>query len=320
MTLASTKERIITIPPEPFPPVWAEGWGEDRYGLYAEFDLARVNHRMRWIEPGTFVMGDNEKGVYDQSKHDVTLTKGFWLAETACTQEAWMALMGDNPSEFKSERHETLPVENVSWDDCQGFIKQANGLLLCAEIRLPTESEWEYACRAGTTTPFWFGNDITGEQVNYWGKTRKTVDVESFRCNSWGLYQMHGNVWEWCHDWLGDYPKGPVEDPSGPEEGASRVLRGGGWSGDARNCRSACRFGFRPPVVAVTASASVSPEISRCAPAGRQAPKQSRSWSSGADRESTAQERPCGTGTQLVFSPTPAKITISLTPPVTLLK
>jgi formylglycine-generating enzyme required for sulfatase activity len=122
---------------------------------------------------------------------------------------------------------------------------------------LPTEAEWEYSCRAGTTTPFSFGDQITPEQVNYDGNypyaggkkglyREETVPVKDLPCNDWGLYQMHGNVWEWCQDWFGDYDLSVVEDPAGPSEGGSRVLRGGGWIDLGRNVRSAYRLAFAP--------------------------------------------------------------------------
>jgi len=122
---------------------------------------------------------------------------------------------------------------------------------------LPTEAQWEYACRAGRSRPFWFGDNITSDQVNYDGNypyaggvngecRQRTVDVKALPSNGWGLYQMHGNVWEWCADWLGDYPRGAVVDPPGPDEGRKRVLRGGGWIGSGRDCRSAGRDGRGP--------------------------------------------------------------------------
>ncbi|KPL07950.1 hypothetical protein AMJ85_09145 [candidate division BRC1 bacterium SM23_51] len=208
----------------------------DDYGSYGDVDLAGVTHRMRWIEPGTFMMGspEDEPGRFeDETLHQVTLTKGFWLGETTCTQAAWKAVMSENPSHFKGDNR---PVERVSWDDCQDFLKRANAI---AGLRLPTEVEWEYACRAGTMTSFWFGDKIITEQVNHVcnGKGRgETVDVKALPCNAWGLYQMHGNVWEWCQDWYDDVD---VEEDSG------RVVRGGSWGGEPRYCRSACRNWYR---------------------------------------------------------------------------
>ncbi|MBN1654605.1 MAG: formylglycine-generating enzyme family protein [Deltaproteobacteria bacterium] len=244
--------------PEDFPPAFAAAWGEDRYGLFCEFTYKRVVQRMRWISPGTFRMGSPTKGEQqrgsDEIEHSVTLTKGFWLADTACTQALWQAVMGNNPSFFKGPDR---PVENVSWKDCQRFLEGINGLIPELALRLPTEAEWEYACRAGTTTPFSFGKNITSDEVNYDGNypyaggkkgiyRQETVGVKALACNEWGLYQMHGNVWEWCRDWYGEYPSESAIDPIGPEKGARRVLRGGGWYNDARHARSACRVRHGP--------------------------------------------------------------------------
>src|SRR5476649_2316727 len=170
------------------------------------------------------------------------------------TQEQWQAIMGNNPSEFKGEKN--LPVETVSWDDCQEFIKKL-GEKNKQPYRLPTEAEWEYACRAGTTTPFHFGQAISANKANYdsyytygdgkkgvWRK--KTTPVGSFQANAWGLHDMHGNVYQWCQDFYGDYPQKNVTDPQGPEKGVGRVLRGGSWFDLPRLCRSAYRFRHVP--------------------------------------------------------------------------
>jgi formylglycine-generating enzyme required for sulfatase activity len=145
----------------------------------------------------------------------------------------------------------------VSWQEVQDFINSLNSVVSELNARLPTEAEWEYACRAGAETPFAFGDTITPEQVNYNGSQpyagapksryrKKTVPVKALPANGWGLYQMHGNVWEWCADWFGDYPEGPVFDPTGPPKGAARVLRGGSWFDFARYARSAHRSPLDP--------------------------------------------------------------------------
>lgn len=243
--------------PKPFPHAWAGDWGEDSQGLWMSLILRGVRQSFRWIAPGRFMMGspkDEPERYDDELQHEVILTKGFWLADTTCTQGLWSAVMGGNPSEFKGERR---PVENVSWDDCQKFLEKINGLVPDLELRLPMEAEWEYACRAGTETPFSFGENITTDQVNYDGNNpyaggkkgeyrQETVEVKSLLGNSWGLYEMHGNVWEWCSDWEGEYPKERVVDPTGPEKGSGRVLRGGSWIRVGRNARSASRFARRP--------------------------------------------------------------------------
>ncbi|MDG4548945.1 MAG: formylglycine-generating enzyme family protein [Candidatus Contendobacter sp.] len=244
-------------PPEHFPAPWASDWGEDPYGLWQSLTYRGVRQAFRWMPPGRFLMGspENEYARYDNElQHEVILTRGFWLAETACTQALWQAVMGENPSYFKGDQR---PVERVSWNEAQDFIKRINGTVPGLEARLPTEAEWEYACRAGTTTSFSFGEDITPDQVNYDGnypyrvdKTGlsrgETVEVASLPANPWGLYEMHGNVWEWCQDWYGDYPKGPVVDLTGPTTGERRVLRGGSWILLGRCARSAYRLRDEP--------------------------------------------------------------------------
>ena len=241
------------------PPGWAETWGQDIFGLYVELKIGQVIQRFRWIAPGTFLMGSPEsepERLSDEKQHEVTLTQGYWLADTVCTQALWAAVMGEknNPSHFKGDLN--LPVETVSWADAQQFIDRLNhdypDLFAC----LSTEAQWEYACRAGTITPFSFGEQITPEQVNYHGHypyaggkkgqyRQETVAVKSLPPNPWGLYEMHGNVLEWCADWYGAYPEHAVIDPAGPENGAGRVLRGGSWRDDGGwDVRSAARYGY----------------------------------------------------------------------------
>jgi sulfatase modifying factor 1 len=244
--------------PERFPLRWASAWGEDEWGLWMTLELAEAQQRFRWIAPGRFRMGSPENEPErdgDEVQHEVTLSEGYWLADTACTQALWQAVTGENPSRFKD--NPSHPVEQVSWDDVQGFLGELNRRLPGLEARLPSEAEWEYACRAGTTTPFSFGENITPEQVNYNGNypyaggakgvyREKTVPVGSLPANPWGLYEMHGNVWEWCADWYGDYPTTPQVDPRGAAWGDARVLRGGSWGSDGRGVRSADRSGSGP--------------------------------------------------------------------------
>ncbi len=244
--------RQHTIFPAAFPESWASDWGEDEYGLWMGFTYKGVRQDFRWIEPGTFLMGSpkNEPGRYDrETQHEVTLTQGLWLAETTVTQALWEVVMGDNSSSFKGE---TRPVEQVSWEDAQRFIAKMNGMKPELQMCLPTEAQWEYCCRAGTSTPFYFGDQINSELVNFDGTEpynkgqkseyqRQTVAVKSFPPNDCGLYEMHGNVWEWCQDWFGDYPVQPVDDPQGADTGSHRVLRGASWLNDGRGCRSAYR-------------------------------------------------------------------------------
>jgi sulfatase modifying factor 1 len=237
---------------------WASATGSDEYGRWAEIDLAGVRQRFRWIAPGSFVMGSpasEAERYHDEVQHPVTLTRGFWLADTACTQAFWQAVMGTNPGHFADDPRN--PVETVSWNDVQSFIGQLNRRMPGLDARLPSEAEWEYACRAGTTTPFSFGDNITPEQVNYDGSSPyaggkkglnrgRTVPVGSLPPNPWGLHEMHGNVWEWCADWYGPYPAGERVDPHGPQTGGYRVLRGGSWHYYGWSVRSASRYRYEP--------------------------------------------------------------------------
>jgi formylglycine-generating enzyme len=218
--------------------------------------------KFTWISPGSFMMGspkeeeDREPNGADETQHKVTLTKGFYMGVYTVTQEQWQEVMGNNPSEFKGEKN--LPVDNISWNDCQEFIKKMTKKGKDKRVyRLPTEAEWEYACRAGTKTPFHFGETISTEQANYCGNEvygkgkkglfrKKTTPVGTFPANAWGLHDLHGNVWQWCQDWYGDYPKNDAIDPVGPENGEYRVLRGGSWGDNPRYCRSAYRNWYGP--------------------------------------------------------------------------
>ncbi|MFZ4464055.1 MAG: SUMF1/EgtB/PvdO family nonheme iron enzyme [Bacteroidales bacterium] len=205
---------------------------------------------MVFVKGGTFTMGSptNEaKRSDNETQHQVTLSD-FSIGKYEVTQKQWQFIMGSNPSSFKGDN---LPVENVSWSDVQEFIQKLNQKT-GKTYRLPTEAEWEYACRAGTSTPFNTGNNLTTSQANYDGNypynnnpkgeyRAKTMPVGSFAPNAWGLYDMHGNVWEWCNDWYGDYNSGSQSNPQGASSGSYRVYRGGGWGDFARLCRSADR-------------------------------------------------------------------------------
>ena len=206
------------------------------------------------IKPGNFLMGSpasepNRRD--DEAQCPVRLTRGFFMGVTEVTQAQWKAVMGTDPSRFKGDN---LPVERVSWDDAVAFclkLSEREG----KNYRLPTEAEWECACRAGTTTAFNTGPTISTDEANYDGNyayaagrkgvyRKKTMPVGSFKPNAWGIYDMHGNVREWCSDWYGEYPGGEAVDPSGPESGEQRVLRGGSWGYFPRGCRSAFRIRF----------------------------------------------------------------------------
>jgi len=219
-----------------------------------------------FVPPGSFLMGgtveDDERPV-----HKVTLTRGWFMGADPVTQTQWRAVMGTEPSRFKGPNR---PVENVSWDGCHEFCaKLTVHLNGSATVRLPTEAEWECACRAGTTTEYHFGDVINTDLVNYdgnysWndspkGRAREqTTDVGSFPANPWGLYDLHGNVWEWCADWYTPYTEDEQNDPCANDKQSNeyRVLRGGSWNNLPQYCRAASRgwdapsnrynnFGFR---------------------------------------------------------------------------
>jgi formylglycine-generating enzyme required for sulfatase activity len=198
------------------------------------------------IPPGTFMMGDADENPI----HQVTLTRGLWLAVTQTTQAQWQAVMGKNPSYFKGDPN--LPVENVSWEDSVKFIRAiASAAPEGLEFDLPTEAEWEYACRADSTTAWSFGDDESdlGDYAWFDGNSGgKTHPVGTKLPNAWGLYDMHGNVWEWCQDRYGPYKADPVRDPQGPRSGDSRALRGGSWGDDPRSTRSANRSRYGPTI------------------------------------------------------------------------
>lgn len=219
--------------------------------------------QMTMIEAGTFEMGSVDGGPDENENekplHCVTL-KAFEIGRTAVTQGQWRAVMGANPSRFQ-EGGETCPVENVSWDDVQAFLTRLNQLT-GQTYRLPSEAEWEYAARAGTSTSFWWGNDISPDQANYDGffsyngsvrgiRPKRTLKVDCFEANPWGLYAVHGNVWEWVLDaYHWDFFDAPCDGTAWNEVGcfdsddagkARRVLRGGSFEEDPSNVRSASR-------------------------------------------------------------------------------
>jgi formylglycine-generating enzyme required for sulfatase activity len=193
------------------------------------------------IDPGRFIMGSppDEKGRSDvEAQHEVTISKTFYMGVTEVTQEQYETIMGENPSRVDGENR---PVENMKWDDAAEYCKRLSALT-SRTIRLPTEAEWEYACRAGSTGPFAGKPDDMGW---YSGNSDGTTHrVGRKQPNAWGLYDMHGNVAELCADWYGPYPKGAVVDPKGPESGKNRARRGGGPSTRSEQCRAASRYPF----------------------------------------------------------------------------
>ncbi len=227
------------------------------------------------IPAGTFAMGSptNEPARWlEETQHMVTLTKSFCIGKYEVTQAEYLAVMGNNPSHFQGSNQ---PVEMVSWHDATNYCAQltarersAGRLPAGYGYRLPTEAEWEYACRAGTATPFHYGNELRSGMANFDGRFEnppcegsyffcwnpsgvllaRTTEVGSYAPNAWGLYDMHGNIWEWCQDWYvaSNYPDGSVTDPQGADTGTYRALRGGCLAFGAHVCRSAARFGDKP--------------------------------------------------------------------------
>jgi len=201
------------------------------------------------IQPGEFLMGspdsDSEADSREKPQHRVQITKPFYLGVYEVTQAQYQKVVGSNPSTFKGE---SLPVENVSWDDAVGFCKRLSEVAeersAGRTYRLPTEAEWEYVCRAGSTSKYSFGDSEAELRMHAWyeqNSDEKTHPVGEKQANAWGLYDMQGNVWEWCQDCYGSYEAGPATDSSGPGSASYRVLRGGFWGNFGRICRSAFR-------------------------------------------------------------------------------
>jgi formylglycine-generating enzyme len=223
-------------PVHDWPPAWASGWGDDEFGAWAEFEIGRVAQRLRWIEPGNFQMGTEQTDVHSYSderpQHVVTLREGFWLADTPCTQALWLEVCGGkNPSHFQGVNDwQERPVESVNIADVQGFFKKLQThLAVDCEPVLPTEAQWEYACRAGTQTAYWWGDEFDGQRANVDEQYKGTTAVKRFEPNPWGLHDMHGNVWEWCADDQRKYGSKAQENPTGSLESDARVVRGGSW-------------------------------------------------------------------------------------------
>jgi uncharacterized protein (TIGR02996 family) len=219
------------------------------------------------IPAGAFLMGspagESERNE-DEQQHPVEITRPFYLGAFPVTQAQWQAVMGCNPSYFcaggggkdKVERLDTsdFPVEQVNWEDATAFLAMLSALEEEREVgrkyRLPTEAEWEYCCRGGASsfTPYHFADTIDSNRANFNGNLRRTSKVGSYQPNGFGLYDMHGNVWEWCQDWYDKncYGKSPPADPPGPPQGTFRVIRGGSWDNGGLCCRSAFRDWYMP--------------------------------------------------------------------------
>lgn len=270
-------------------PDWISGWSQDEFGISVAFSLPTgekyweyVDQRLRWIPAGTFLMGspESETGRWENEgpQHEVIISRGFWMFDTPVTQRLWEHVMGDKPRHFKDSDR---PVEGVEWRRCTEFCERLSSAV-GATFQLPTEAQWEYACRAGTNTATYAGEiEILGEnyapildEIAWYGgnsavdfdlkegsdssswpekqfehKQAGTRKVAQKRANPWGLYDMLGNVWEWCLDGSRTYAQEVVSDPTGPREpGASRVVRGGGWFSGAHRVRAACRDASAPAV------------------------------------------------------------------------
>ncbi len=203
-----------------------------------------IGMQFKYIKPGSFNMGSNNDGSNENPVYKVTLSKGFYMQTTEVTQKQWRSVMGTTPSYFKN--CDNCPVEQVSWNDVKDYIRKLNSKEGTIKYRLPTEAEWEYACRAGSETDYANGNSLG---VMGWYKDnseKKNHSVAEKKTNAWGLYDMHGNVWEWVEDWKGSYTSGNVTNPAGPSTGSKRVFRGGSWSNSATRCRSAFRSSLSP--------------------------------------------------------------------------
>jgi formylglycine-generating enzyme required for sulfatase activity len=235
---------------------------------------------MIWISPGTFTMGsptnEAERGPNDETQHTVTLTRGFYMGKYLVTQGDYLALIGSNPSYFVATngyvQNTNRPVEEVTWYNASNYCARLTQQETLAgrlpngwSYRLPTESEWEYTCRAGTTTTVYYGNDLRSGMANFDGgheynsalgtinnpsgiNLSQTTIVGSYEPNAWGLSDMCGNVEEWCSDWYGTYPSGSAIDPQGPATGTYRIIRGGSWGYQGVYCRSAFRGDADPTV------------------------------------------------------------------------
>ena len=267
-----------------FPPLWANSWGEDEYGLWADLTITSngttATQKMRWIEPSQeagFLMGSTQTdrdNIQDEDYRELAndresepfsmhVKNGFWLANTPCTQSFWTAVVGSNPSHFKDASNAAnLPVENIAFKDDENkdasiefFLELLNQNLQSLSAQelnpyalikadLPTEIEWEYACRADTTTAYWWGDDFEENRANTnlhnnktWDDKEGTSQVFLYPPNPWGLYDMHGNVWEWTSsNW-----KENLTDVNAEEEVSLRVLRGGSWFGHPVDTRAAYR-------------------------------------------------------------------------------
>ncbi|MCE2029332.1 formylglycine-generating enzyme family protein [Sessilibacter corallicola] len=248
----------------------------DKYGVFSKITVGNVSFKMRYIPPGSFLMGspeDESERHESEHQHPVHLTSGFWLAETTVTQLLWLVIMGkikssyippnvnenaDDSENLSLIEEANLPIDSINWNDCNSFFKKLKKFISGANLTFPTEAQWEYACRAGTKSAFYFGGNITATQFNYNGAfpytgfrvekhMGKIAQVLQFAPNDWGLFQMHGNLNEWCLDGFRKYPEveeGIIKNPLGGFDNKQAILRGGHWRAPAGECRSASRGGL----------------------------------------------------------------------------
>jgi formylglycine-generating enzyme required for sulfatase activity/tRNA A-37 threonylcarbamoyl transferase component Bud32 len=243
----ATRVAVLAGPGKPH---WAADYGRDEYGPFADLTIKGVTQRFRYIPSGTFVMGSPEDEVgrdKDETQVRVTLTHSFWMADSECTQAFWDQVEGKDNSRFPGLER---PVERVSWDDCKGFCVALSQSIQGLRARLPTEAEWEYACRAGVQGPYPGAQGPVGvdklDAIAWFDKdTGSTQGVKRRLCNRLGLCDMLGNVWEWCEDHYGSYPPTAATDPIGREQ-ETRVARGGSWGDSAAKVRAANRLAVRP--------------------------------------------------------------------------
>ncbi len=218
-----------------------------------------------YLPPGRFLMGSppGERGRgLDETQHLVVLSRGFWMGQMEVTRAQWQRVMGprerhpEKPNPFAGDDPRT-PMVSISYQEVQAFLRRLEQLAPGQRFRLPTEAEWEYACRAGTVTAFHTGARLDADQARV-GSEAPSRDhqagqapgnpspVGTYAPNAWGLYDLHGNAWEWTSDWYGPYPPGDLRDPRGPARGSQKVIRGGSWAFSAASARSACRYQHAP--------------------------------------------------------------------------
>jgi formylglycine-generating enzyme required for sulfatase activity len=223
------------------PPEWADEWGQDRHGGWCSFRVGDATQRMRWIPPGRFRMGsldhDKERFDWEGPQREVAIETGFWIFETPCTQALWQTVMGNNPSRFQAPDR---PVESVSWNDAKDFIRGLRKRLRELALDLPSEAQWEYACRAGSKTAR-YRDDLDAIAWYAGNSEGSTHPVREKEPNEWGLYDTLGNVWEWCQDPWSAIARGPEANAAAIIASAHRVVRGGSWYGVARDVRAAYR-------------------------------------------------------------------------------